>query len=302
MEALLTTGGRGMTPERARGRRRRRACVSASVSIDGLEATHDRQRGVDRLARRGARGDAAPARRRRRRCRRTRRSTGSACPSCPRCSRRSSRTARTAGRSSSRSRWAAPPTSPSGCSSRTICSSCSRCSSGSPRAAARPTCCCGRATTSATSVRTRRRCAGRMPRGHTSGAAPACGGSASRPTARSRAVRRWRPASWAGGNVRDARLVDIWERAAPMRYTRDRTVDDAVGLLPRLLLRGRSAAAAARGRRSRCSASRATTRCCHHRALELRTRRQARAARPGRAGAPGLPFDQGRFELIVEDA
>jgi radical SAM protein with 4Fe4S-binding SPASM domain len=36
-------------------------------------------------------------------------------------------------------------------------------------------------------------------------------------------------AGWTGGNVRDARLVDIWERGAAMRYIRDRTVDDLWG-------------------------------------------------------------------------
>ncbi len=42
---------------------------------------------------------------------------------------------------------------------------------------------------------------------------------------------------WAGGNVRDTSLRDIWERAAPLRYTRDRTVDESLGVLPQLLLR-----------------------------------------------------------------
>ena len=30
---------------------------------------------------------------------------------------------------------------------------------------------------------------------------------------------------WAGGNVREHRIQDIWERSAKLRYTRDRTVD-----------------------------------------------------------------------------
>src|SRR5688572_5010981 len=45
MEPLITTGGRGMTPERARAAKQA-GLLSASVSIDGMEATHDLQRGV----------------------------------------------------------------------------------------------------------------------------------------------------------------------------------------------------------------------------------------------------------------
>jgi MoaA/NifB/PqqE/SkfB family radical SAM enzyme len=45
MEPLLTTGGRNMTAERARAAKAA-GLLSASVSIDGLEATHDLQRGV----------------------------------------------------------------------------------------------------------------------------------------------------------------------------------------------------------------------------------------------------------------
>ena len=36
-------------------------------------------------------------------------------------------------------------------------------------------------------------------------------------------------AGWAGGNVREHRLQTIWERSAPLRYTRDRTIDDLWG-------------------------------------------------------------------------
>jgi MoaA/NifB/PqqE/SkfB family radical SAM enzyme len=37
---------------------------------------------------------------------------------------------------------------------------------------------------------------------------------------------------WAGGNIRDESLRDIWERATPLRYTRDRTARD---LLARII-------------------------------------------------------------------
>jgi radical SAM protein with 4Fe4S-binding SPASM domain len=35
--------------------------------------------------------------------------------------------------------------------------------------------------------------------------------------------------AWTGGNIRDNSLRDIWERSAPLRYTRDRTVEDLWG-------------------------------------------------------------------------
>src|SRR5205823_12240583 len=45
MEPLLTTGGRGMTAERAQAAAAA-GLLSASVSLDGLQAAHDEQRGV----------------------------------------------------------------------------------------------------------------------------------------------------------------------------------------------------------------------------------------------------------------
>src|SRR5258706_1849320 len=35
--------------------------------------------------------------------------------------------------------------------------------------------------------------------------------------------------AWTGGNIRDASLREIWERSAPLRYMRDRTVEDLWG-------------------------------------------------------------------------
>src|SRR5438128_2508208 len=45
MQCSMTTGGRGMTDERARGAAQA-GLQSASISLDGQEATHDRLRGV----------------------------------------------------------------------------------------------------------------------------------------------------------------------------------------------------------------------------------------------------------------
>lgn len=106
-------------------------------------------------------------------------------------------------------------------------------------------------------------------------------------------------AKWAGGNVRDESLRDIWERAAPLRYTRDRTVDDLWGFC-----RGCYYADECRGGCTWTAESLLGTPgnnpMCHHRALEMeRAGKRERLVQV--VAAPGLPFDQGRFELIVED-
>jgi radical SAM protein with 4Fe4S-binding SPASM domain len=105
--------------------------------------------------------------------------------------------------------------------------------------------------------------------------------------------------AWTGGNIRDNSLKDIWERSAPLRYTRDRTIDDLWGSC-----------------RTCCYADVCRAGCtwtsfvlfgkagnnpyCHHRALEMQSKgRRERVER--RELAPGLPFDHGRFELIEED-
>ena len=153
----------------------------------------------------------------------------SAAASCPSCSRRSSRTACTAGRSSSPSRWGAPPTSPTCCSSPTTCSSCFRCSRGSQQRCDEAACVLWPGNNigyfGPLRVDAARHAAARA---HGGRAAPAARRSASKPTARSRAARRCRRDL--GGRQRPrASLRDIWERAAPLRFTRDRTVDDLWG-------------------------------------------------------------------------
>jgi radical SAM protein with 4Fe4S-binding SPASM domain len=106
-------------------------------------------------------------------------------------------------------------------------------------------------------------------------------------------------AGWTGGNVRDAKLVDIWERGAAMRYIRDRTVDDLWGFC-----RSCYYADECRGGCTWTAESLlgkpGNNPMCHHRALEMqRIGKRERLVQI--ASAPGLPFDQGRFELIVED-
>jgi radical SAM protein with 4Fe4S-binding SPASM domain len=106
-------------------------------------------------------------------------------------------------------------------------------------------------------------------------------------------------AAWGGGNVRDASLRDIWERAAPLRYTRDRTVNDLWGYCRDCYYADHC--------RAGCTwtsdvffGKPGNNPYCHHRALEFA--RQGKRERLVRAEpAVGEPFDHGRFELIVED-
>lgn len=105
--------------------------------------------------------------------------------------------------------------------------------------------------------------------------------------------------AWTGGNIRDAKLVDIWERSKELRYTRDRTVEDLWGYCRTCYY--------ADVCRAGCTwtsfvffGRAGNNPYCHHRALEFdrigKRERLQRVALP-----PGEPFDHGEFELIVED-
>ncbi len=104
---------------------------------------------------------------------------------------------------------------------------------------------------------------------------------------------------WVGGNIRDRSLKEIWEQTEPLRYTRDRTVEDLWGYCrdcyyndvcragctwTSFVLFGRAG----------------NNPYCHHRALE-RQREGKRERVVKVSEAPGLPFDYGHFELVLED-
>jgi radical SAM protein with 4Fe4S-binding SPASM domain len=105
-------------------------------------------------------------------------------------------------------------------------------------------------------------------------------------------------ADYVGGNIREHTLRDIWERAAPLRFTRDRTVEDLWGYC-----RGCYYADTCRAGCSWTShvlfGKPGNNPYCHHRALELL--REGKRERLVRVAPPeGKPFDHGRFELVVE--
>ena len=103
---------------------------------------------------------------------------------------------------------------------------------------------------------------------------------------------------WAGGNVREHRLRDIWQRAEPLRYTRDRTVDDLWGFCRTCYYNDHCRAGCTWTAESLLGRP-GNNPMCHHRALEL-AREGKRERLVQIEAAPGLPFDHGRFELVVE--
>ena len=302
MQCTMTTGGRGIDAERAR--------AAADAGPAERQRLDRRQRGDARSAARRAglvprRAATAPANLRAAgvaRRRSTRRSTACRCASCPTCSRRSSRTARHA--------WQIQLTVAMG------------------RAADEPDvllqpydllelfpllarlqgalrrgrrACSGRATTSATSAPTRRLLRGdAAARPHGARAARAARRSASRPTAPSRAARRCRRSPG---------------RAATSATPRCRTSGSAP----------RRCASRAIAPSTICGATAATcyyadvcrAGCTWTAFVAVRQAGQQpvlpppRARDAARAGkrerlvqverAPGVPFDHGRFEIVVEE-
>ena len=105
-------------------------------------------------------------------------------------------------------------------------------------------------------------------------------------------------AAWGGGNIRDAKLLDIWERAAPLRYTRDRTVEDLWGYC-RTCYYADHCRAGCTWTSDVFFGRPGNNPYCHHRSLEF-ARRGERERLVRATPAPGEPFDHGRFEIVVE--
>ena len=104
--------------------------------------------------------------------------------------------------------------------------------------------------------------------------------------------------SYAGGNIRDLTLEDMWRDAPEIGFTRDRTVNDLWGFCRDCYY--------ADVCRAGCTwtghvlfGRAGNNPYCHHRALELSS--QGLRERIVRVEeAPGKPFDHGRFELALE--
>lgn len=106
-------------------------------------------------------------------------------------------------------------------------------------------------------------------------------------------------AAYVGGNARTHRLVDIWERAAPLRFGRDRTTAELWGHCADCYY--------ADVCRAGCTwtghvllGKRGNNPYCHHRALELLARGRRERVELD-TPAPGEPFDHGRYRIVEED-
>ncbi|HEX3696508.1 MAG TPA: radical SAM protein [Polyangia bacterium] len=104
---------------------------------------------------------------------------------------------------------------------------------------------------------------------------------------------------WTGGNLRDASLRDIWERSAPLRYTRDRTVDDLWGYC-RTCYYADTCLAGCTWTSFSLFGKAGNNPLCHHRALEFQRQGKRERLVPV-APAPGQPFDNGRFDIVIEE-
>ncbi len=105
-------------------------------------------------------------------------------------------------------------------------------------------------------------------------------------------------AAWTGGNVRERPVRAIWDHARELRYTRDRTVDALWGFCRTCYY-----ADTCRGGCSWTShvllGRPGNNPYCHHRAIEHRAR-GLRERLVQVEEAPGDPFDHGRFDLVLE--
>jgi radical SAM protein with 4Fe4S-binding SPASM domain len=106
-------------------------------------------------------------------------------------------------------------------------------------------------------------------------------------------------AEYVGGNIRDNTLRDIWERASALRFTRDRTVEDLWGYC-RTCYYNDTCRAGCTWTTQVLFGKPGNNPFCHHRALELL--REGKRERMVRVeAAPGLPFDHGTWECVIED-
>jgi radical SAM protein with 4Fe4S-binding SPASM domain len=139
---------------------------------------------------------------------------------------------------------------------------------------------------------------GNMPRGHMA----SCGAGRSTLGIEADGAIKGCPSlpteAWTGGNIRDNSLKDIWERSAPLRYTRDRTVEDLWGYCRTCYYADEC--------RAGCTwtsfvffGRAGNNPYCHHRALEMQ-RKGVREIVERTEVAPGTPFDHGKFEIREE--
>ncbi|WP_437586891.1 GDL motif peptide-associated radical SAM/SPASM maturase [Sorangium sp. So ce1000] len=104
--------------------------------------------------------------------------------------------------------------------------------------------------------------------------------------------------SYAGGNIRDLSIAQIWEMADTVRYTQDRDIDDLWGFC-RSCYYADVCRAGCTWMSHVLVGRPGNNPYCHYRALQLAKRGlRERLIKVGKA--PGRPFDHGQFEMITE--
>jgi radical SAM protein with 4Fe4S-binding SPASM domain len=104
---------------------------------------------------------------------------------------------------------------------------------------------------------------------------------------------------YTGGNIRENTLKDIWERTEPLRFTRERTVDDLWGYC-RSCYYAEDCLSGCTWTGHVLFGKRGNNPYCHHRALEfLKQGKRERLVQI--KPAEGTPFDYAIFDIIVED-
>jgi radical SAM protein with 4Fe4S-binding SPASM domain len=108
------------------------------------------------------------------------------------------------------------------------------------------------------------------------------------------------PSPYAGGNIRDRRLRDIWENAEPLAFNRRRTVEDLWGYC-RTCYYAETCLAGCTWTAHALMGRAGNNPMCHHRALDFEARGlRERLVKVKDAG--GKSFDHGEFEIVVEPA
>ncbi|HYE29612.1 MAG TPA: radical SAM protein [Allosphingosinicella sp.] len=108
------------------------------------------------------------------------------------------------------------------------------------------------------------------------------------------------PRPYAGGNVRDRSLREIWEESEPLAFTRRRTVDDLWGFC-RTCYYAEVCMGGCTWTAHSLFGRPGNNPMCHYRALEM-DRKGLRERLVKVRDAEGLPFDHGEFEIVVEPA
>jgi radical SAM protein with 4Fe4S-binding SPASM domain len=104
--------------------------------------------------------------------------------------------------------------------------------------------------------------------------------------------------AYAGGNVRDTRLRDIWEQSETIAFNRRRTVDDLWGFC-RTCYYAETCMAGCTWTSHALMGRAGNNPMCHHRALEMKAQ-GLRERLVKVKNAPGRSFDHGEFEIVVE--